>query len=408
MTSEPSRRLAVLTPYAVAPPRHGPQIRVAGILGNLGPGWEVAHFSQSVQRTDLPWPPRHVQGGPRWVETRMRDPLSIAWLVGLTKLVNYPAVYADRLLALAPRRAVREAIESADAVLVSPHYQFRWVRRHTPASIPVIVDCHCIEAEVWGPRESRLSKRLAADIEAGELDAWRRADCVFATCETEADYIRSVGASEVVIVPNAADVDRFRPVQSGAERIAERARLNLPAEELIAVFVGSSGYANVEAADIITRQAPDLRRAGVEVFVAGRVGAGRESVEGCTFVGEVPDVVPWLRAADIALCPLEYGSGTSLKTVEYLAAGLPLVTTDVGVRGLSVTDGQEALVTTSDQFPSAVATLVADPLLRERLGAAARAHAVNHFSWAAAGETAAGVFGRLAAGQRIGASASSS
>src|SRR5258708_32453053 len=115
MTTERQRRVVVLTPYAVAPPRHGPQIRVAGILGNLGPDWEVTHFAQSVQRTDLPWPPRRVRGGPRWVETRMRDPLSIAWLVGLSKLAHYPAAYADRLLALAPRRDVDAALARAGA-----------------------------------------------------------------------------------------------------------------------------------------------------------------------------------------------------------------------------------------------------------------------------------------------------
>src|SRR5258707_4510393 len=76
-----TRLLVALTPYAVAPPRHGPQIRLAGELGNLGEGWRVVHFSQSIQRTDLPWPPRTVQGGERWVEHRLRDPVAAAWLV---------------------------------------------------------------------------------------------------------------------------------------------------------------------------------------------------------------------------------------------------------------------------------------------------------------------------------------
>jgi glycosyltransferase involved in cell wall biosynthesis len=142
--------------------------------------------------------------------------------------------------------------------------------------------------------------------------------------------------------------------------------------------------------------------------VAGRVGTGREPVDGCTWVGEVEDVAPWLRAADIALCPLEQGSGTSLKVVEYLAAGLALVTTPVGARGLSLADGREAVIVESDQFPAAVSRLVQDVSLRERLGAAARAHAVAELSWSASGATAAAALGRLASGQRSGASALSS
>lgn len=410
MSAGAQRRLAVLTPYAVAPPRHGPQVRVAGILGHLGPAWDVAHFSQSLQRTDLPWPSKHVRGGPDWVETRMRDPLSFAWLVGMSKLAGYPAVYADRLLSLGPRRDVRAALSSADAVLVSPHYQFRWARRHTPPGVPVVVDCHCIEAEVWKARGSSLTRAINQEIRRGELEAWAQADCVFATRSEEADYIRGLGAREVVVVPNAADVDRVRPAADREERARERERLGLAGDRLLAVFHGSSGYANVEAADIIARQAPEYASAGVDVVVAGRVGVGRAPVEGCRWVGEVDDVAPWLRAADIALCPLEQGSGTSLKAVEYLAAGLPLVSTPVGVRGLSVRDRSEALVVPSADFPGAVRQLTEDAALRERLGAAARAHAVAHFSWAAAGTAAAEALARLADGGRAqinGASASS-
>jgi glycosyltransferase involved in cell wall biosynthesis len=389
------RRLTVLTPYAIAPPRHGPQIRVAGVLGNLGDDWQVTHFSQAVQRSDLPWPQRRVVAGPHWVETRLRDPVSNAWLVGLAKLAHYPAVHADRLLGIAPRREIRASLATADAVLVSPHYQFRWVRRHTPADVRVIVDCHCIEADVWPARASRMSKHLAKEIRAGELDAWRRADCVFATCDKEADFIRAAGAHEVVVVPNAADVERIRPVADSTERRQVRAALGLPEEGLLAVFVGSAGYANVEAVEILERQIEALRSVGVETIVAGRVGIGRRSAPGLTWVGEVEDVAPWLRAADIALCPLEQGSGTSLKVVEYLAAGLPLVSTPVGARGLGLQDGHQALIVAADDFPSAVRQLIEDVPFRERLGAAAREHAVAEFSWSGVGARAAETFDRM-------------
>jgi glycosyltransferase involved in cell wall biosynthesis len=245
-----------------------------------------------------------------------------------------------------------------------------------------------------------MSKHLAKEIRAGELDAWRRADCVFATCEKEADFIRAAGAREVVVVPNAADVERIRPVDDSAERRHVRAALGLPEEGLLAVFVGSAGYANVEAVEILERQIEALRSLGVETIVAGRVGIGRRPAPGLTWVGEVEDVAPWLRAADIALCPLEQGSGTSLKVVEYLAAGLPLVSTPVGARGLGLQDGRQALIVAADDFPSAVRQLIEDVSLRERLGIAAREHAVSEFSWSGVGARAAETFNRLAQERR--------
>ncbi len=41
-----------------------------------------------------------------------------------------------------------------------------------------------------------------------------------------------------------------------------------------------------------------------------------------------------LRAADIALNPVEIGSGTNLKLVQYMAAGLAVISTETGVRGI--------------------------------------------------------------------------
>jgi len=374
------RRLVVLTTYAVCPPRHGPQIRTAGILGDLGDGWDVVHFSQTVQRTDLPWPVRARRCGDHWVEYRLRDPVSSAFLISLSKLGGFGPAYADRLLSLAPRRQIVRAIASADVVWVSHHYQFAWARKHTPPSTPVVVDCHAIESEVWPARRARWTRVVANEIARAERYAFAHASGVFATSEEDAATVREMGATRVVVAPNGVDVDRFRPVTAD-ERAATRRALGLPADRVIAMFVGSAGYANRNALDALERRAAAYEAAGVDVVVVGRVGIGRTPIPGIRYVGEVDDVAVWLRAADIALAPLLDGSGTSLKSVEYLAAGLPVVATPIGVRGLGVHHGTDALVGTIDEVPAITAELARDPELRAALGLAARERAETHFSW---------------------------
>jgi glycosyltransferase involved in cell wall biosynthesis len=395
----PRRRLVVTTPYACAPPRHGPQVRLAGILTHLGEHWEVVHYTQSIQRTDLPWPPAAVRGGPRWVEHRLRDPVSIAWLVGMSKLGRYPAVYADRLLALAPRRALRAELARADVVLVSPHYQYDWVRRHTLASTRVVVDSSYIEHHVWTARNARWTRLVSREIERSEIAAWRAADAVLATREEEAEIIASFGARRVEVVHNGVDVDRVRPA-SAAERRAARDALGLRGDAAVAVFVGAAGYGNVHAVDELDRQGAAFARAGVEVHVVGRVGVGRRPAAGVVHHGEVPDVVPWLRAADVALCPLfdEGGTnGTSLKSVEYLAAGLPVVSTPTGMRGLPVRDGVDAVICEHADMVAAATELLGDAARRAALGASARSVAERHLSWQAIGAHATAVLDDLAA-----------
>jgi glycosyltransferase involved in cell wall biosynthesis len=50
-------------------------------------------------------------------------------------------------------------------------------------------------------------------------------------------------------------------------------------------------------------------------------------------LGVVDRLRPLLAAADVAVNPIGSGSGSNVKLAEYLAAGLPVVTTPVGLRG---------------------------------------------------------------------------
>src|SRR5690606_8697672 len=43
-----------------------------------------------------------------------------------------------------------------------------------------------------------------------------------------------------------------------------------------------------------------------------------------------------LAAADVALNPMRSGSGTNLKMLDYFAAGIPVISTPFGARGLAI------------------------------------------------------------------------
>ena len=100
-------------------------------------------------------------------------------------------------------------------------------------------------------------------------------------------------------------------------------------------------------------------------------------------VGHVaPSEVPtWLAAADIAVLP---NSGTSvigsrytspLKLYEYLAAGCPIVASDVPAVREVVTDGETAVLVRPDDpeaLGDGIAGLLAVPVLAQRIGALGR------------------------------------
>lgn len=105
------------------------------------------------------------------------------------------------------------------------------------------------------------------------------------------------------------------------------------------------------------------------------------------------EVIRWTRenevadmqAIDIGLYPLpddEWVRGKAgLKVIQYMAFGIPSVSSAVGTAPLQVSHGETGfLATGEDEWLNLLEMLVRDPALRARVGAAAREEAVRRYS----------------------------
>jgi glycosyltransferase involved in cell wall biosynthesis len=94
----------------------------------------------------------------------------------------------------------------------------------------------------------------------------------------------------------------------------------------------------------------------------------------------VPDVREELWGAPVALAPMRQGSGSPLKAIEALAAGVPVVGSPrvAAALRLGAEDGLVVAARPRDTA-GAVAGLLGDPARRERLGAAGAAVARARF-----------------------------
>jgi glycosyltransferase involved in cell wall biosynthesis/GT2 family glycosyltransferase len=108
-----------------------------------------------------------------------------------------------------------------------------------------------------------------------------------------------------------------------------------------------------------------------------------------------------LRASDIALNPVMMGSGTNLKLLQYMAAGLPIISTQAGIRGIE-RGAEVCLVTERVLFADALDVLLKDSELRRGLGKLAREEAERSYDWTVVTERAAqGVTKSLKYRQRL-------
>jgi glycosyltransferase involved in cell wall biosynthesis len=133
-------------------------------------------------------------------------------------------------------------------------------------------------------------------------------------------------------------------------------------------------------------------RSGLEAQVQ-RLGLGGH----VRFLGERTDVASLLKAADIGiLCSHQEGFANAI--LEGMAAGLPIVATDVGGNSESVVHGQTGLIVPSRNpaaLGQAILSLASDSVARERMGEAGRKRAHERFSIEACVDQYAGLYRSL-------------
>ncbi|HTZ85854.1 MAG TPA: glycosyltransferase family 4 protein [Solirubrobacteraceae bacterium] len=194
--------------------------------------------------------------------------------------------------------------------------------------------------------------------------------------------------ARVRAIHNGVDVETFAPQgDRAAQRRVARERFDVPAERLVAAFVGSEwerkGLEPAIRALSLAREW-DLAVAGEGDRAHYQALADSLGVGGSLhWLGVLDDVHEAYALADAFLLPTSYET-FSLVTFEAAASGLPLLVTPVnGVREL-LRDGENGFTISREAEPIAahLRGLGADASLRERLGACARESALA-FSWEA-------------------------
>jgi len=121
------------------------------------------------------------------------------------------------------------------------------------------------------------------------------------------------------------------------------------------------------------------------------------------FVGNQDDVPAWLACLDIAVLPSYGDEGVPQSLMQAAACGLPAVSTPVGAIGEAVVHGRTGLLVPprdARALAQALATLMNDRALRERMGGAAHAYAQAHFGIDPMLDAMEAVFARAAARRR--------
>jgi glycosyltransferase involved in cell wall biosynthesis len=101
-----------------------------------------------------------------------------------------------------------------------------------------------------------------------------------------------------------------------------------------------------------------------------------------TVTGRVPDVRPYLDAAEVFVAPMRMARGIQNKVLEALAMGLPSVCSVAAWRGTVVPEGEGILATDDPRaFADHVVRLLTDAPYRAEMARKARQAAETSYSW---------------------------
>lgn len=189
----------------------------------------------------------------------------------------------------------------------------------------------------------------------------------------------------VVTMPGGVDVDRFRPDARPVRDSGIWAALGVPPDVPIIGLV--SGFRVMKgqrtAVEAAARLAAEGRRFHLLLIGEGPFAARvRAQVEAAglrdriSILGFVDDLPAAMAALDIALYSALESDGMSRVLFEYLASGVPVVASCVGVVPEILEDGRTALLVPAGEpgpLGEAVARLLDDPARRREIGAAGAA-----------------------------------
>ncbi|WP_172124352.1 MULTISPECIES: glycosyltransferase [unclassified Devosia] len=384
------RKLTVATTFPIYPAVGGGQSRVFNLYRQLAQSFDVEVVTLTSGGPEIS--ERHIAPGLK--ETRIAKSIQHEQLESLYSraLDGHSAtdIAAIEMIGLTPafgEALERSALES-EAVIASHPYLVDAIRRAAPGK-PLWYEAHNVELTL---KQSMLEgvperdKALAA-VRRAELRCWQEAQLVFACADRdlkEFEHLYGPTRARLLEVPNGVEPADFNFVP-----LVERRRLQQSAgvgHRKTALFMGSWHGPNVEAVELILREAADAPE--FRFLVAGSCClpfAKRTLPANVEMLGVVSNETrsDLLAVADVALNPMLSGSGTNLKMLDYFASGVPVVSTRFGARGLEIIENKHYLAAEPGEFGAALHDVAqrSEQSLSEQV-TATRQIVENHYSWA--------------------------
>jgi len=321
-----------------------------------------------------------------------RDRLKRAWTGWRKGEALSIALFDDRAM----KRWVWDRVkhDDIDRVFVFSSQMAPYALGHTSQERRVVMDFVDIDSDKFAQYakesrwpKSRLYAREAKLLQAFEKQVARHVDVSLFVSDAETAMFRRIAGSyahTVDTLHNGVDLGYFSPGADFAP-LGDEAGPKL-------VFTGAMDYRpNIDAvcwfADAILPLVRKRYPAARFFVVGGKPSPEVQALasrEGIVVTGRVPDVRPYVAAADVAVAPVRIARGVQNKVLEAMALARPVVATEAAWSGIDAEPERDLLVRSdAESFAAAVCAVLDDPALGARLAGNARQQVESRYAWPA-------------------------
>ncbi|MEM2583716.1 MAG: glycosyltransferase family 4 protein [Candidatus Thermoplasmatota archaeon] len=261
----------------------------------------------------------------------------------------------------------------------------------TVSECPKILRAHNFEKHFHlegGPLSKLINNTICGHLEE---DFVSQCDLIFGITKEEINSMSeeySIPLEKFVWIPCPIDINSIRLI---SEKEKEKAKEELGlGNKKTAIFIGSGSYQNqIYCVPIIQKLAKNYPN--IQFLIVGNVSKFFTPSHNLLLFGYVSDEKKrmLLSSADVALNPVKTGSGMNIKMLEYLAHGVPVITTFKGMRGFSLRDGIDVFVASTERdFNDLISKFANDELPLEKVRKNARRLIEKEYSFEVVGKRA--------------------
>lgn len=302
-------------------------------------------------------------------------------------LVSFNPLVVIRNLSLEEKKAIKKELATHNYDLI--HAETFYVMPHIPkTNIPIVLVEPTIEFSVYRHYVDQEVPFLLRPIylfdviklRFWEKYYWKRANKLFAVSEDDKKVMqKEVPGIKVGVLPNGIDSNFFNE-----KKVVKK-------ESPTILYVGNYKWMqNIEAVNILIKDIwPEIKKKveNCKLWIVGVnmppqiIDYSKGSLDIKISEG-LPDIREAYKGSTVLVAPIKGPGGTRLKVLEALASGLPVVSTSVGVAGLGITPGREALISeaTSGLIKLAVDVLKNDKLA-VKIGGQGKRFVQSNYDW---------------------------